>query len=330
MSTLAAPRNGAISAVSSGGDISGLSRPDARAAAYDPYKYKYFIAIAVTLAAVLELIDTSNVNVAIPHMTWIFYLNVPIGILADVMVWAYVRDAAHQVRLKTADIVGIVLLTVCIGSFSKLYLFNGILVLCALPLLLFWRTGRTKGFGGDAHYPPTEVNDAAPPLCVDLDGTLIEGDTLRLSVISLLRSKPLTVFGMALALIGGRARFKEFVAVHFVPTASDLRWRAEVVEFVRAQHAAGRQILLVTAAHQRIADMVAAHLQIFAAVLATHGALNLKGLAKVRALRKLGVTTFDFVSDSVADLPALLAARHVWLVAPSPALESADGIRERV
>ena len=37
-------------------------------AAEDKYKYKYLIAIAVTLAAVLELIDTSIVNVAIPHM----------------------------------------------------------------------------------------------------------------------------------------------------------------------------------------------------------------------------------------------------------------------
>src|SRR5207302_5174748 len=34
----------------------------------DRYRYKYLIAIAVTLAAVLELIDTSIVNVAIPHM----------------------------------------------------------------------------------------------------------------------------------------------------------------------------------------------------------------------------------------------------------------------
>src|SRR4051794_23387456 len=34
----------------------------------DKYKFKYLIAIAVTLAAVLELIDTSIVNVAIPHM----------------------------------------------------------------------------------------------------------------------------------------------------------------------------------------------------------------------------------------------------------------------
>ncbi|MEO7998743.1 MAG: hypothetical protein ABI852_14935, partial [Gemmatimonadaceae bacterium] len=34
----------------------------------DPYAHKYLIAIAVTLAAVLELVDTSIVNVAIPHM----------------------------------------------------------------------------------------------------------------------------------------------------------------------------------------------------------------------------------------------------------------------
>src|SRR5882724_6289530 len=38
------------------------------APADDKYKYKYYIAIAVTLAAVLELVDTSIVNVAIPHM----------------------------------------------------------------------------------------------------------------------------------------------------------------------------------------------------------------------------------------------------------------------
>src|ERR1700712_5033887 len=38
------------------------------APASDRYRYKYLIAISVTLAAVLELIDTSIVNVAIPHM----------------------------------------------------------------------------------------------------------------------------------------------------------------------------------------------------------------------------------------------------------------------
>ena len=42
--------------------------PGASAPPQDKYKYKYLIAIAVTLAAVLELVDTSIVNVASPHM----------------------------------------------------------------------------------------------------------------------------------------------------------------------------------------------------------------------------------------------------------------------
>src|SRR5689334_23423144 len=45
-----------------------IALPSPFEAAEDKYKYKYLIAIAVTLAAVLELVDTSIVNVAIPSM----------------------------------------------------------------------------------------------------------------------------------------------------------------------------------------------------------------------------------------------------------------------
>src|SRR5438046_10345402 len=34
----------------------------------DPYAHRYLIAITVTLASIMELLDTSIVNVAIPHM----------------------------------------------------------------------------------------------------------------------------------------------------------------------------------------------------------------------------------------------------------------------
>ena len=211
--------------------------------AEDKYKYKYLIAIAVTMAAVLELIDTSIVNVAIPHMMgnlgatldeiswvstgyiianviviplsswlsgyfgrkryltgsillfvaasffcgaattlgglifwrvvqglgggallstaqstlfeafppkevgigqamfgvgvmvgptigptlggyivdnlswpWIFYINIPLGILAAFMVFTYVRDSAHQQKSNTIDGTGILLLALCVGS----------------------------------------------------------------------------------------------------------------------------------------------------------------------------------------------------------------------
>ncbi len=209
----------------------------------DPYRNKYVIAIAVTLAAVLELVDTSIVNVAIPHMMgtlgatldeiawvstsyiianviviplthwlsaffgrqryltgsilifviasffcgaatslwslvfwriaqglgggallstaqavlfesfpphergigqaifgvglmvgptvgptlggyivdayswpWIFYINVPLGLFAALMVWTFVKDAAHQRRARSVDATGILLLTIAVGS----------------------------------------------------------------------------------------------------------------------------------------------------------------------------------------------------------------------
>jgi DHA2 family multidrug resistance protein len=212
-------------------------------AAEDRYRYKYLIAVAVTLAALLELVDTSIVNVAIPHMMgnlgatldeiswvstgyiianvivipisgwlsgyfgrkryftgsillfvgasffcgaahslgflvfwrvvqgigggallstaqatlfeafppheigigqaifgvgvmvgptigptlggwivdnydwpWIFYINIPLGILAAIMTVAYVNNAEHQERAETIDYQGILLLTLCVGS----------------------------------------------------------------------------------------------------------------------------------------------------------------------------------------------------------------------
>jgi len=220
-----------------------LALPTPLEAAEDRYRYKYLIAIAVTLAAVLELIDTSIVNVAIPHMMgnlgatldeiswvstgyiianvivipisgwlsayfgrkryftgsillfvtasffcgaahslgllvfwrvvqgigggallstaqttlfesfppheigigqamfgvgvmvgptvgptlggwivdnydwpWIFYINVPLGILAAIMTVIYVHDAKHQERSETIDYQGILLLALCVGS----------------------------------------------------------------------------------------------------------------------------------------------------------------------------------------------------------------------
>ena len=220
-----------------------LAFPAPFEAAEDKYRYKYLIAIAVTLAAVLELVDTSIVNVAIPHMMgnlgatldeiswvstgyiianvvvipisgwlsgyfgrkryftgsillfvaasffcgsahslgllvfwrvvqgigggallstaqatlfeafppheigigqamfgvgvmvgptigptlggwivdnydwpWIFYINIPLGILAAIMTMAYVKNAEHQERTETIDYQGILLLTLCVGS----------------------------------------------------------------------------------------------------------------------------------------------------------------------------------------------------------------------
>ena len=45
-----------------------LPRKTALGTTDDPYAHRYLIALTVTLASMLELLDTSIVNVAIPHM----------------------------------------------------------------------------------------------------------------------------------------------------------------------------------------------------------------------------------------------------------------------
>lgn len=51
---------------------------------------------------------------------WIFYINLPIGIVAAVMIGAYVRDNADQVKSKSIDFIGIALLTVSVGALQYL------------------------------------------------------------------------------------------------------------------------------------------------------------------------------------------------------------------
>jgi DHA2 family multidrug resistance protein len=47
---------------------------------------------------------------------WVFYINIPLGIVAFIATLAYLKDAVHQVRAKNIDLWGIFLLTVAVGS----------------------------------------------------------------------------------------------------------------------------------------------------------------------------------------------------------------------
>src|SRR3954467_13691732 len=47
---------------------------------------------------------------------WIFYINLPVGIVASIMIATYVHDPAHQQRPKTIDYQGIALLAISVGA----------------------------------------------------------------------------------------------------------------------------------------------------------------------------------------------------------------------
>lgn len=144
------------------------------------------------------------------------------------------------------------------------------------------------------------------PLCVDLDGTLVASDTLHESLAWLARRRPGVLWRTPVWLRRGRAHFKRRVADAGVPDPAALPYREEVLAYVREARAAGRTVVLATAADHRIADAVAGHLGLFDRVLATDGRRNLKGAAKRAALDEaFGRRGYEYLGDHGAD-------RAVW------------------
>ena len=47
---------------------------------------------------------------------WIFYINIPLGLAAAALTWAYVTNSEHQERAERVDWLGIALLTTAVGS----------------------------------------------------------------------------------------------------------------------------------------------------------------------------------------------------------------------
>jgi 4-hydroxybenzoate polyprenyltransferase len=97
-----------------------------------------------------------------------------------------------------------------------------------------------------------------------------------------------------------------------------------VLEVVRGAREAGRQVLLVTASDQRVADAVGRHLGLFDEVVGSDGARNLKGPEKARYLEgRFGAQGFDYVGDSMADLPVFAAAGRALVVGASTGVVAA-------
>lgn len=154
------------------------------------------------------------------------------------------------------------------------------------------------------------VDAAVLPLCVDLDGTLINSDLLWECVILLLKSKPLCLLLVPLWLLfGGRPNLKRQLARRAMLAPEKILYNRELIEFLQAEHERGRRIILVTAADQQLAEMIAAHTGVFDGVYGTRDRQNLKGRIKADFLRDtFGDRGFAYAGDSLSDM-------HVWKIA---------------
>ena len=156
------------------------------------------------------------------------------------------------------------------------------------------------------------------PLVLDLDGTLVCGDTLVEASLRLLAARPLTLLR---ALTTNRAVLKRRIAGAISLDPASLRYNEAVVALARAARGEGRAVVLATAADSGVAEAVAGHLGLFDSVLASDGQTNLKAAAKSAALvARYGAGGFDYAGDAAADLPVWAKARRAIVVAPSAGL----------
>ena len=163
------------------------------------------------------------------------------------------------------------------------------------------------------------TNPPAPPLVVDLDGTLLAGDMLFETANEYVSGAPWRAVVLAVRLPSGRARTKEFLAERTTPDVAVLPYNDDVVRFVREQRATGRRIVLATATNQAIAERIAEHLGLFDEVLGSTAADNLKGTAKAEVLvRTFGEGGFVYVGDSAADLAVWRVAAGAVVVSSRP------------
>ncbi|HJR75694.1 MAG TPA: UbiA family prenyltransferase [Nitrospiraceae bacterium] len=160
------------------------------------------------------------------------------------------------------------------------------------------------------------------PLCVDLDGTLIKTDLFWESLLALLKRHPvLGLLRLPFWLLRGRAYLKGELAGRVRLNMATLPYNEAVVDYLRRQRQGGRELVLATASHVRLARQVAAHLNLFDGQVLGTEAVNLKGSAKLKALQeRFGTRGYDYVGDSRADLPVWSQANQALVVTDSPSL----------
>jgi len=163
------------------------------------------------------------------------------------------------------------------------------------------------------------------PLCVDLDDTLLATDTLLECFLDVLRQHPFKLLGVPFWLARGRAVLKRKLAESCDFDAATLPYRQALMDDLKEARSQGRTLVLATAADEKIASRVAAHLGLFDSVVASDGKTNLKGDAKRRMLESsFGSGKFDYVGDTVEKSTVWKSARSAWVVGSAAAVERAQ------
>jgi len=164
---------------------------------------------------------------------------------------------------------------------------------------------------------------AGVPLCVDLDGTLVKSDTLVDTVLAIARQKPRELLKVPGWIAQGKASFKQHLTSTVELDVEHLPYNHALLEWLRLEAGAGREIYLATAADRVLAERVAAYLGIFRGVLASDGATNLAGGNKLAAFRERFGDNFCYIGNAKPDAELLAACVSPMVANPDGQLRAA-------
>ncbi|WP_168219881.1 UbiA family prenyltransferase [Pseudotabrizicola formosa] len=152
-------------------------------------------------------------------------------------------------------------------------------------------------------------------IVVDLDGTLIKTDMLVEGLCQLAGQSVLQALGTLLAQYRHPEQLKETVFEKVRIDPATLPYNKTLLDWLHGEAVKGRKIYLASASPLSVVRPIAEHLGLFAGVLGSTAEVNLKGAAKLAAIRhELGSRDFVYVGDSAADLPIWAGATEVGTV----------------
>lgn len=165
---------------------------------------------------------------------------------------------------------------------------------------------------------PEAPTTAKAPLAVDLDGTLIKGDLFIEAILRFVFANPLRAFTLLFWMMKGRAYAKAKLAEAAPVDATILPYDQRVVDWLKAERASGRTVVLATASDRRAAEAVAEHVGVFDAVFASDGDVNLKSRRKAERLAAAFPGGFVYAGNEAADV-------KVWAKASGAVVANASG-----
>jgi len=162
------------------------------------------------------------------------------------------------------------------------------------------------------------VSSPIRPIAVDLDGTLLRQDSTNWLMSYMARKHPMLLSSLMVSKLGmGLAAFK-WALYSFRSPPADLELNTALVQWLKTQKAQSRPLILISASPEFYVRSQAERLNgLFDDVIGSTQTLNLRAHAKADYLcGQYGFRNFDYIGNSVADVPVWKAAATAYTVNP--------------